>query len=255
LGYCRAPAKLVVANWGPHFGEESCLVGVGGSGTVFLAGCNLRCVFCQNHDLSHQVHGSRWNVEDLVYAMLRLADGGCENINFVTPSHYAAPIAEAIAAARARGLAVPVVYNCGGYESVETLQLMAGLIDIYMPDFKFWSEDSGRRYAEAPDYALRAREALQEMHRQVGDLVIDHEVARRGLLVRHLVMPEGLEEGRAILDFLAAEISPRTFVNIMDQYRPLYRAIEFAEINRRPTTDEIVLLASHAVSLGLRLAD
>ena len=255
LGHCRAPRDLVIASTGPHFGEETVLVGTGGSGTIFVAGCNLRCVFCQNADISHQLRGARWDVDDLVYAMLRLADAGCENVNMVTPTHYAPQIAEAVVKARRRGLAVPLVYNCGGYESVDTLRLLEGLVDIYMPDFKFWHAESARRYADAPDYPARAREALKEMHRQVGDLVTRGEVAGRGLLVRHLVMPGATDEGRAILDFLARDISPNTFVNVMGQYRPLHRAAEFPEINRPPTEDEIIDLKAHAQHLRLRLAE
>jgi putative pyruvate formate lyase activating enzyme len=255
LGACRAPRRLLVAEAVPHFGEERPLVGTGGSGTVFLAGCNLRCVFCQNAGISHDVSGKPWDVDDLVYAMLRLAGEGCENINFVTPTHYAPQLAEAIAESRRRGLTVPVVYNCGGYESVRALHLLDGLIDIYMPDIKFWSAESGKRYANAADYPDVAREAVLEMHRQVGDLTIVGEVATRGLLVRHLAMPGGTDEGRAILDWLAEAVSPRTYVNVMGQYRPLLRAAEFPEINRRPTEDEIIELKAHAQRLGLRLAE
>lgn len=255
LGVCGAPLRLVVAEAGPHFGEEAVLVGTGGSGAIFLSGCNLRCVFCQNHEISHSVRGSPWGVEDLVYAMLRLADGGCENINFVTPTHYAPQVAEAVLEARRRGLAVPIVYNCGGYERRETLRLLDGVIDIYMPDIKFFRSETADRYADAADYPDRVREAVVEMHRQVGDLRIDGETASRGLLVRHLVMPGGVEEGGAILDWLAAEISPRTFVNVMGQYRPLHRAAAFPEINRLPTDDEIIELKAHAQRLGLRLAE
>ena len=187
--------------------------------------------------------------------MLRLADRGCENINFVTPTHYAPQIAEAIVAARSRGMTVPIVYNCGGYESVETLQLLDGLVDLYMPDFKFWSAESAQRYAGAADYPDRARRAVAEMHRQVGDLVVQDEVAARGLLVRHLVMPEGLDQGRAILDWLADRISPRTFVNVMGQYRPCFRATDFSEIDCPPDAEEILELKAQARRLGLRLAE
>lgn len=255
LGYCRAPRRLVVASASPHFGEEAVLVGTGGSGTIFFAGCNLRCVFCQNADISHTVRGSPWDVGDLVYAMLRLADGGCENINFVTPTHYAAGVAEAVVEARRRGLSVPIVYNCGGYELASTLRLLEGLIDIYMPDIKFFRRETADRYAGAADYADRAREAVLEMHRQVGDLRIDGETASRGLLVRHLVMPGAGQEGRDILDWLARDVSPTTFVNVMGQYRPLHRAREFPEIDRPPTEDEVLDLKAHAQHLGLRLAE
>jgi len=255
VGFCGMGRAVVVSSAAPHFGEEGVLVGSGGSGTIFLAGCNLRCAFCQNHDISHTTSGARWNADDLAYAMLRLARGGSENINFVTPTHYAPQIAAGILLARRRGLAVPIVYNCGGYESAETLQLLDGLIDIYMPDFKFWSPEAAARYANAPDYSERARAAFLEMHRQVGDLVVENEAAARGLLVRHLVLPDATKDGRAILDFLARDISPNTFVNVMAQYRPLHRAAEFPEIARLPTGREVQELQAHARRLGLRLAE
>jgi len=255
LGYCGAPRRAVVASTGPHFGEERVLVGTGGSGTLFLSGCNLRCAFCQNCSISHQVAGARWGTEDMVYAMLRLADGGCENINVVTPTHYAPQIAEAIVEARRHRMYLPIVYNCGGYESVETLRLLDGLVNIYMPDFKFWRRESADRYAHAPDYPQRARESVREMYRQVGDLVVENEIARRGVLVRHLVMPGGGKEGSEILDWLATEISIDTYVNVMGQYRPAHRAHEFPEIDRRPTDAEILDLKTHARQLGLRLAE
>lgn len=255
LGRCRAPAELTVASSGPHFGEERVLVGTGGSGTIFLSGCNLMCVFCQNHDLSHRASGSRWGVDDLVYAMRQLAATGCENINVVTPTHYAPQLADAVLRARQRGLHLPIVYNCGGYESVETLRLLDGIVSIYMPDVKFWSPRAAERYCNAPDYPQRVREALHEMHRQVGDLVIENEIARRGLLVRHLVMPGATDEGLAMLDWLADEVSPRTYVNVMGQYRPQHRSADFPEIDRRPTDDEVRELRTHAYRLGLRLAE
>ncbi|MBN2582688.1 MAG: radical SAM protein [Planctomycetes bacterium] len=255
LGYCRVPSQLVIADSGPHFGEENVLVGLGGSGTVFLAGCNLMCVFCQNWEISHRAAGRSWAVEDLVYAMLRLAGGGCENINFVTPTHYAPQIAEAIVEARRRGLRVPIIYNCGGYEDVEVLGLLEGLIDVYMPDFKFWAAASAERFCQAADYRDRACAAIHEMHRQVGDLVIDDEIARRGLLVRHLVMPEGLDEGRAILDFLARDVSPKTFVNVMGQYRPCFRAEGYPELDHPCDPTDILELKAHARRLGLRVAE
>ncbi len=254
-GYCGTTSRLIVADSAPHFGEEKVLVGIGGSGTIFIAGCNLGCVFCQNCQISHGSNGSLWEVEDLVYAMLRLQERGSENINFVTPTHHAPQIAEAVLKARHRGLSIPTVYNCGGYESVETLRLLSGVIDIYMPDFKFWSEVSSERYAEAADYPDRTRRALLEMYHQVGDLRIIDEVAIRGLLVRHLVMPGLVDEGRQILDFLARDVSPNTYVNIMGQYRPSYLSKHFPEINRPTGRTETEDLRQHARQLGLRLAD
>jgi len=259
-GYCGAPAGAVVASAEPHFGEEACLVGRGGSGTIFLAGCNLRCVFCQNYDISHTIVGQPMDTPALVGLMRTLEGHGCENINFVTPTHVAPALAAAIVEARGRGLSVPVVWNSGGYESVEVLRLLEGLVEIYMPDFKFARPESAERYCCAPDYPERAREAIREMHRQVGDLVVENGVARRGLLVRHLVMPGGAEESREILDFLAS-LSSRTFVNVMDQYRPAGLVagsegrLRFPELARRSALGDVSEARDHAWRLGLRLAD
>ena len=232
-GICRTGRLAVVASYAPHFGEESPLAGQFGSGTIFFTNCNLGCVFCQNYEISHLGEGEEVTAEQLAAMMVRLQEMGCHNINFVTPSHVVPQILEALPAAIDRGLSVPLVYNSSGYDSVETLALLDGVVDIYMPDFKFWDKDSARRLAGAPDYPEKARAALREMHRQVGDLAIGaNGIARRGLLVRHLVMPGGLDETREILDFLAREISVDTYVNVMDQYRPCGRAGEFPPINR-----------------------
>jgi len=259
-GFCGAPADPVVASAGPHFGEEPCLVGRGGSGTIFLAGCNLRCVFCQNFDISHAIVGEAMGPPQVARLMLALESRGCENINFVTPTHVAPALAEAIVLARGRGLRVPVVWNCGGYESVEVLRGLEGLVEIYMPDFKFACRESADRYCGAPDYPERAREALREMHRQVGDLRVEDGVARRGLLVRHLVMPGGLAETRQVLEFLAS-LSLRTRVNVMGQYRLAGLVLRpeggrgWAAIARRPTPDEVAEARRLAIGLGLRLAE
>ena len=232
-GVCRGGRRAILASYGPHFGEEAPLVGEHGSGTIFLAGCNLKCAFCQNYEISHEVEGEEVSAGELASAMLSLAETGCHNINFVTPTHFAPQILEGVLLAARKGLEIPIVYNCGGYESIDMLRLLDGVVDIYMPDFKFWTEASSRRYLAAPDYPEAARAAIREMHRQVGDLVVRRGIAERGLLVRHLVMPGGLDETEAILRFLAEEISPETFVNVMNQYRPCYRANEFTEIARR----------------------
>jgi putative pyruvate formate lyase activating enzyme len=237
-GFCQGGLLPRVSSHGPHFGEEPPLVGRGGSGAIFLAGCNLRCCFCQNYELSHGLEGREVPPEELGFMMLRLEELGCHNINLVTPTHFTPQLLEAVKVAAAEGLSAPLVYNCGGYEDLGTLALLEGVVDIYMPDFKFWSEAPSGRYANAPDYPERARRALREMHRQVGDLVICDGVATRGLLVRHLVMPGLLDESKGIFDFLAREISPLTFVNVMDQYRPCYQADRFPEIARRPRRDE-----------------
>jgi len=212
-----------VASYGPHFGEESVLVGTGGSGTIFFCGCNLLCSFCQNYAISHSEERDCRAVSEreLAAIMVELQEMGCHNINFVTPSHVVPQILAALPFAVAAGLRVPLVYNCGGYERVETLRLLDGIIDIYMPDVKFWAAESGRRYVHAADYPERMRAALGEMQRQVGDLHIGQNgLADRGLLVRHLLMPDGYMEAQAIFQFLAAEISPNCYLNIMDQYRP-----------------------------------
>jgi len=255
VGYCGLGAHAVVASRGPHFGEERPLVGRGGSGTIFFSGCNLRCVFCQNYDISHQVVGLPAPPELLAQWMLQLQRLGCHNINFVTPTHVTPHILEAIRIARGEGLTVPTVYNCSGYERVETLALCEGLIDIYMPDTKFTDPDTARRLANAPDYPERMRAALREMHRQVGDLLIEDGIARRGLLVRHLVMPGGVEAAREVIDFLADQISPHTYINVMSQYRPVFQAARVPEINRRPTAEEYLAARRYARERGLRLAE
>lgn len=221
-GYCRIGALAEVASYGPHFGEESVLVGNGGSGTIFFCGCNLRCSFCQNYAISHREDRDCRMVEspELAAIMVELQEMGCHNINFVTPSHVVPQILAALPEAISAGLYVPLVYNCSGYERVETLVLLDGIVDIYMPDAKFWTPESGNRYASAADYPERMRAAVEEMQRQVGDLYISRDgLAERGLLVRHLLMPGGLMEARAIFAFLAKEISSHCYVNIMDQYR------------------------------------
>ncbi|MBU1566522.1 MAG: radical SAM protein [Proteobacteria bacterium] len=222
-GYCRAGHLAEVASYGPHFGEESVLVGCGGSGTIFFCGCNLLCSFCQNYAISHSEDQDCRIVSspDLAAIMMELQEMGCHNINLVTPSHVVPQILAALPFAVDAGLFVPLVYNCGGYERIETLRLLDGIIDIYMPDAKFWAPESGLRYAAAVDYPERMREGVVEMQRQVGDLHIGQDgLADHGLLVRHLLMPDGLFEAQAIFQFLAEEISPNCYVNIMDQYRP-----------------------------------
>ncbi|MGW8193026.1 MAG: radical SAM protein [Desulforhopalus sp.] len=221
-GYCRTGRHALVASYGPHFGEESVLVGSGGSGTVFFCGCNLLCRFCQNYDISHVQAGCHaMNDLELAAVMVELQHQGCHNINLVTPSHVVPQILAALAEAVSMGLTVPLVYNCGGYELVDSLLLLEGIIDVYMPDVKFWRRESAMRYADAPDYQHYVRTALKEMQRQVGDLQTDNNgLATKGLLVRHLLMPGGLAEAEAIFKFLAEEVSKNCFLNIMDQYHP-----------------------------------
>ncbi|MEW6593481.1 MAG: radical SAM protein [Thermodesulfobacteriota bacterium] len=232
-GLCRTGRMAEVASYTPHFGEESVLVGMGGSGTIFLTHCNLGCVFCQNYEISHLGEGVATPPGQLAAMMVSLEKQGCHNINWVTPSHVAPQLIEALVLAAEKGLTVPIVYNTSGYDEVETLRLLDGVVDIYMPDFKFWSKASAARFCQATDYPEVARRAIAEMHRQVGDLVIGRDgLARRGLLVRHLVMPEGLAESRAIFEFLASEISADTYVNVMEQYRPCGQAFKFPPLDR-----------------------
>lgn len=238
LGICQTGEHAIVSSYNPHFGEESPLVGNHGSGTIFFARCNLLCLFCQNYEISHGGEGVPFSSEELAKTMLLLQERGCHNINFVTPSHVVPQILAALDKAIALGLRVPLVYNTGGYDRPETLCILEGLFDIYMPDFKFWDSNVAEEFSDAPDYPEVAQEALKEMHRQVGDLVMNEQgIAQRGLLIRHLVLPQGLAGTREFMHFLAKEISPNSYVNIMAQYRPCGRASEVKAL-RRSITDE-----------------
>jgi len=265
IGACGIGAEAVVSSYGAHLGEESVLVGRFGSGTIFLTGCNLKCIFCQNYDISHLRRGRTVSTARLAEMMIELQEQGCHNINFVTPTHQVPRIVEAIDTARGMGLRVPIVYNCGGYESTEVLKLLDGVIDIYMPDIKYGDNEPGERYSGVPDYWDRCREAIREMHRQVGDLDVRRvalddggmaTIAVRGLLVRHLVMPNGRAFTENGVRFLANEISRDTFVNVMAQYRPEYGASRFSEIDRRITAEEFREAVEQARRAGLhRFAD
>ncbi|MFQ5672228.1 MAG: radical SAM protein [Nitrospinales bacterium] len=239
---CKTGRYSLVSSWFAHFGEEDCLRGVEGSGTIFFSMCNLRCVFCQNADISHFREGTEARPLILAKMMLDLQKRGCHNINFVTPEHVVPQILEALPHAVEMGLRVPLVYNTGAYDSLDSIELMDGIIDIYMPDFKFMDAERSKKYLKAENYPETARAAVKAMRAQVGDLVFDENgLARRGVLVRHLVMPGFLDETRSIMRFLSEEISPHTYVNIMDQYRPAARvdAGRYTEINRRISEDEL----------------
>jgi len=239
MGVCQAGSEPMISSAFPHFGEEPPLVGYHGSGTIFLTHCNLRCIFCQNYDISHQGKGERIASSDLAQIILRLQEAGCHNINFVTPTHYAPQIVACLPEAIERGLRLPIVYNCSGYESIEVIRLLEGVVDIYMPDVKFMDQKHSKQFSNAPDYPEVIKKVLKEMYRQVGDLTTNSRgVAERGLLIRHLVMPNGVASSEAVLRFIAEEISVHSYVNIMDQYRPEYRAHEYPEINRRVTHKE-----------------
>lgn len=232
-GICRTGKQMIISSYHPHFGEESPLVGHFGSGTIFVTYCSLMCCFCQNYDISHEGLGEPVSDGQAAAMMLDLQARGCHNINFVTPTHVVPQILSALEKAIDGGLHIPLVYNSGGYDRVETLELLEGVFDIYMPDFKFVDTEIARRTCDAPDYPEAAKAALKEMHRQAGDLVIDERgIAVRGLLVRHLVLPGDLAGTREAMRFIAREISPRTYVNIMSQYRPMGRAREIPELSR-----------------------
>lgn len=256
LGVCRVGRKAVVASHGPHFGEEAPLVGFSGSGTVFFSGCNLNCSFCQNFEISHLGEGEEAEAERLASVFLSVQRLGCHNLNLVTPTHVIPQILEALSLAVDRGFSLPIVYNCGGYERVDTLRELEGVVDIYMPDVKFLSRESAERYCAAPDYPEVVREAVREMARQVGPLALDRRgIARRGLLVRHLVMPGNASTTREVIDFLAGEIGAETYLNLMDQYRPCGRALEFPEIGRRTTSGEWTDARDHALGRGMTRLD
>lgn len=252
VGHCQTGRQAIVSSFGPHFGEEPELVGKNGSGTIFFAHCNLNCVFCQNSDISQAGEGRQVRPEQLAEMMLSLQDMGCHNINLVSPTHVIAQVLDGLIFAIEGGLDLPIVYNSGGYDSVETLKVLEGVIDIYMPDTKYTDGAKGLKYSNAPDYPEINRAALKEMHRQVGDLVCDGEgVARRGLIIRHLVMPDRISGSFEILRFIAEELSRDSYVNIMSQYHPAYRAQSYPELNRRPSLREYMEVVTEARSLGL----
>lgn len=260
IGTCRIDDTVRLASYGPHYGEETPLVGSGGSGTIFLAHCNLSCVFCQNYELSQEGTGARQiGVEGLADVALSLQNRGCHNVNFVSPTHFAPTLAKAVLRARERGLEVPIVWNCGGYENVEVIQELAGIVDVYMPDVKWADAEAARAYSKAPGYWEAARPALEEMHRQVGDLALDDDgIAERGLLVRHLVMPNYVENSRHVVEFVAESLSTDTFLNLMAQYRPAYKIGRFGryeELDRRVQREEYREVVEHARNLGLTRLD
>ncbi|MBZ5637704.1 MAG: radical SAM protein [Acidobacteriia bacterium] len=252
VGPCRVGAVARVATFGPHHGEEPPLSGSAGSGTVFLSGCNLRCLFCQNHDISRDAAGLPVSPEGLAAIVLDLEARGCHNVNFVSPTHVMPQILDGLAEARRNGFDLPVVWNCGGFESVTVLRLLDGVVDIYMPDFKYGDEIDARRLSGVRSYPAHARAALREMHRQVGDLVLDARgIATRGLLVRHLVLPGGRAGTAAVMRFLSAGISRDTYVNVMDQYRPAGGDWSAIGLARGPSAAEIRDAAASARRAGL----
>ncbi len=253
---CHTGRDAVVSSAFAHFGEEGCLRGTRGSGTIFFSWCNLRCAFCQNWELSAEGEGREVSAGELAELMLRLQGRGCHNINFVTPSHVVAQILEALVIAAERGLCLPLVYNTGAYDTLEALALLDGVIDIYMPDFKFWDSEYAKRYSNAADYPAVARAAIREMHRQVGTLQLDdYGIARRGVLLRHLVMPNDVAGTQSIMQWLAHELSPDTYVNLMSQYHPAGRACDFPELRRLISDAEFERAVEDARAAGLHRLD
>ena len=255
LGYCKAPYEIYISSAASHFGEERPLTGAGGSGTIFFTHCNLKCAFCQNYEISIFGEGVECSSAALSNIMINLQDKGCHNINFVTPTHYVPQIVSALPSAIEKGLRVPLVYNTSGYDSVEVIKLLDGIIDIYMPDIKFMDSSLSLKYCRAVDYPVIVREVVKEMHRQVGNLVTDENgIAKRGLIIRHLMMPSCADDTKAVLDFIAGGISSDSYVNIMAQYYPCHRAAEFPEIARGITPGEHEEALSYAGSIGLTRA-
>ncbi|SEP10128.1 putative pyruvate formate lyase activating enzyme [Halogranum amylolyticum] len=254
-GTCQVDDTAYVSSYFPHFGEEDCLKGHNGSGTIFLANCNMKCVFCQNFETSHEAKGDPATAVDIAEMALELQARGCHNINFVSPTHHAPHLVEAVKIAKARGLDLPIVWNCGGYERTAILEELDGVVDIYMPDVKWADDQAAALYSKAPNYWSNIKASLQEMHRQVGDLQIDDTgLATGGLLIRHLVMPNHVGSAKRVLEYIATEVSSDSFVDIMAQYQPYYKAKSediYEELSRPITSEEYLAVVEHARDVGL----
>ncbi len=255
-GKCHTSREAIISSYGPHFGEEAPLVGKHGSGTIFFTNCNLRCLFCQNYSISQLGEGEKASKEDLAHMMLSLQAKGCHNINLVSPTHVVPQILEALEVAVEAGLYLPLVYNTGGYDSVKTLRILDSVIDIYMPDMKYSDEKTAKELSGIENYPSINKAAVREMYRQVGDLQISPDgVAQRGLLIRHLVLPNGLAGTKEVMNFLAKEISPNSYVNIMAQYHPCYEAFQIPRLSRRISTAELQEALTLAYQAGLSRLD
>lgn len=253
-GVCGVDTTPRISSHFAHHGEEAVLRGRNGSGTIFLANCNMQCVFCQNFEISQQGRGEPATAAEIAEMALELQAQGCHNINFVSPTHHSPHLVAAISRARDRGLDIPIVWNCGGYERAAIINRLDGIVDIYMPDIKWSDDEAARRYSKAPAYFPTAKDSLREMHRQVGDLTVENGLATSGLLVRHLVMPGHVRNAKDVLSFLATEISEQTYVNLLSQYRPQYTVPteeRYSDIDRRVTAAEYQAVLSHARSVGL----
>lgn len=245
----------VIYSYGPHFGEEPELTGRFGSGTIFFTGCNLLCVFCQNYDISFLREGYGVDERRLSEIMLLLQERGCSNINFVTPTHFTLQIIQAVKSAKLKGLSIPVVWNTSGYEKTETIKMLEGIVDIYMPDLKFVRKDKSKLYTKAEDYFSYASRAVIGMHRQVGDLIIKNGVAKRGLLIRHLILPENQSDTEEIINFIAEKLGTNTYLNLMEQYQPCYKADEYPLVNNRISFEEYNYFVDYAKKKGFRRPD
>jgi putative pyruvate formate lyase activating enzyme len=253
VGECRSTSEVVISSVGPHFGEEPPLVGTNGSGTIFFTNCNLKCEFCQNYDISKLSSGYSVTINELAESMLKLQNIGCHNINLVTPTHFTPQIIDALYIAIDKGLEIPLLYNCGGYESVETLKLLDGLIDIYMPDIKYSDNQIAEKYSGISNYLEVVKMAVKEMHNQVGDLKLSNRgIVQRGLLIRHLILPNGISGSNKVIDFISEEISTDTYINIMDQYHPTFKASRHTALHGRITREELLAVVHYAESKGLR---
>ena len=251
-GECHSTDEVFISSYGPHHGEEPPLRGHYGSGTIFFTNCNLSCEFCQNFDISHLGQGEGVSIDHLAEIMISLQNRGCHNINLVTPTHFTPQIVDALIIAIDKGLVIPLVYNCGGFESVETLKLLEGIIDIYMPDIKFSNNKNAENYSHIKNYWGVAKAAVKEMHRQIGDLKLNREgIAQRGILVRHLILPNGIAGSKKVIDFIAEDLSTETYLNLMDQYHPAFKADKFYELDRRITPKEYAGIINYARQHGL----
>lgn len=256
MGECKTGYLASISSYGPHFGEESPLSGCKGSGTIFFSGCNLHCVYCQNYDISQNNTGSQLDSQEIAQIMIKLQEFGCHNINLVSPTHVVPQIIESIMIASKMGLHLPIVYNSGGYDSLEMIKLLNNIIDIYMPDMKYADNKSGLRYSKVNNYWQINQAVVKEMHQQVGDLILDsNKIALRGLLIRHLILPNDIAGSKKIIEFIADQISIETYVNIMDQYRPLYKADHFPELRRQIRKDEYMEMIDFALKAGLTRLD
>lgn len=252
-GTCHSTEEIFISSYGPHFGEEPPLVGIYGSGTIFFTSCNLSCVYCQNFDISQLREGQKVSLNELAQIMLSLQMKGCHNINLVTPTHFVPQIVSSLLMAIEKGLEIPLVYNCGGYESVETLKLLENIVDIYMPDIKYSDNEIAERLSGIKNYWDVVRKSVKEMHKQVGDLKLSkRDIAQKGLLVRHLVLPNDIAGSKTVIDFISEEISKQTYLNIMDQYHPAYMANQHTELKRRIINDEYKKIISYAIKRGIQ---